>query len=122
MNRITPLLSISALALAGALLQAASPVMIPAGTTFRVRTTEFIDVDSSQAGMKFRGALDDPIMIDGNVIIPRGAEVELVAARVEQGGKMKGSDLIQLKADSVIVRGRAVPVVTSLSETKSGGE
>jgi hypothetical protein len=41
------------------------PVMIPAGTSLRVRTVQMIDVDSTQAGMKFQGALDDPIMSGG---------------------------------------------------------
>jgi hypothetical protein len=96
--------------------------LIPAGTTFRVRTIDPIDVDSSRSGMTFRGALDDPIMLDGDVVVPRGADVELVAAKVAQGGKMKGSDLIQLKVDHIVVRGRTYPVVTSVSESKSGGE
>jgi hypothetical protein len=96
--------------------------VLPAGTTLRVRTNEFIDVDSSRSGMKFRGVLDDPIMVGGDVLVPRGADVELVAAKVEQGGKMKGSDLIQLKVDAIDVHGRMYPVVTSLSETKTGGE
>src|SRR3954454_4863343 len=96
--------------------------LIPAGTTFRVRTIDPIDVDSSRSGKTFRGALDDPIMLDGDVVAPRGADVELVAAKVEQGGKMKGSDLIQLKVDHIVVRGRTYPVVTSVSESKSGGE
>jgi hypothetical protein len=96
--------------------------LIPAGTTFRVRTIDPIDVDSSRSGMTFRGALDDPIMLDGDVVVPRGADVQLVAAKVAQGGKMKGSDLIQLKVDHIVVRGRSYPVVTSVSESKSGGE
>ena len=98
------------------------PVIIPAGTTFRVRTIDFIDVDAAQAGMKFRGAIDDPIMMGGDVIVPRGSDVVLVAAKVEQGGRMKGSDLIQLKVNSIKVGNRVYPVVTSLSESKTSGE
>jgi hypothetical protein len=97
-------------------------VVIPGGTSFRVRTVDFIDVDSSQAGMKFRGTLDDPIMSGGGVVVPRGADVVLVAAKVEQGGRIKGSDLIQLKVNAIAVNGRLEPVVSSLSETKSAGE
>jgi hypothetical protein len=97
-------------------------VMIPAGTSLRVRTVQMIDVDSTQAGMKFQGALDDPIMSGGVVIAPRGAPVVLVAAKVDQGGRMKGSDLIQLKANSITVGGRSYAVVTNLAETKSAGE
>ncbi len=60
--------------------------VIPAGTQFLVRTIDFIDVDKTQAGMKFRGTLDDPIMMKGNVIVPRGADVGMVAAKVQQVG------------------------------------
>lgn len=97
-------------------------VVIPAGTAFRVRTVDPIDVDSTQAGVKFRGSMDDPIMLGGDVVVPRGADVVMVAAKVAQGGRMKGSDLIQLKVNSISLRGRSYPVVTSISETKSGGE
>jgi hypothetical protein len=97
-------------------------VTIPAGTAFRVRTIDSIDVDSTQSGAKFRGSLDDPIMSDGNVVVPRGADVELVASKVKQGGRIKGSDLIELKVDSISVRGLPYQVVTSVSETKSSGE
>lgn len=122
MSRTKFLVSSVTVGFALALIAAAQTALIPSGTAFRVRTTQLIDVDSSQAGMKFRGALDDPIILNGDVIVPRGADVELVAAKVQQGGKMKGSDLIQLKVDSIVVRGRAIPVVTSLSESKTGGE
>jgi hypothetical protein len=97
-------------------------VTIPAGTAFRVRTIDAIDVDSTKTGMQFRGALDDPIMSGGSVLIPRGSDVVLVAAKVQQGGRMKGSDLISLKVNSITVGGRHYPIVTSLSEKKTGGE
>lgn len=128
MTRSMPLLLIAGLGL-GALLagpapqySAPQPVVVPAGTTLRVRTSEFIDVDSTRTGAKFRGTLDDPIMLRGEVVVPRGSDVELVAANVQQGGRMKGSDLIQLKVDSISVHGHAIPVVTSLTESKSAGE
>jgi hypothetical protein len=101
---------------------AQNPVVIPRGTSFRVRTIDFIDVDSTQAGAKFRGSLDDPIMMGGDVIVPRGVDVTLVASRVQQGGKMKGSDLIELRVTSISVRGRHYQIVSTPSETKSGGE
>jgi hypothetical protein len=61
-------------------------------------------------------------MSGGEVIVPRGSEVKLVAAKVQQGGKMKGSDLIALKVNFIVVHGRSYSVATSLSESKSEGE
>jgi hypothetical protein len=106
----------------GAMLLHADGVVIPAGTLLRVRTIDPIDVDAAQAGMQFRAALDDPVMSGGSVVISRGADVLLTATKVEQGGKFKGSDLIQLKITSITVGGRAHQVVTSLVEEKSAGE
>lgn len=99
-----------------------APAVIRAGTPFRVRTIDPIDVDSTKAGAKFRGSLDDPIMSGGDVIVPRGADVVMVAAKVSQGGRFKGSDLIELKVNAISVGGRPYPVVTSATEAKSGGE
>src|SRR5262249_49952219 len=101
---------------------ARAPVTIPAGTIFRVRTIDFIDVDYTQAGAKFRGAIDDPNISGGDVIVGRGSDVLLVASKVEQGGRMKGSDLVELKVNYINVDGRSYPVVTSASQTKSAGE
>jgi len=97
-------------------------VMVPNGTAFRVRTIDPIDVDATKAGMKFRASLDDPIMVGGSVIAPRGADVELVASKVAQGGRAKGSDLVELKATSMTVNGRPYQIITSIVETKSAGE
>lgn len=97
-------------------------VIVPAGTQFLVRTIDAIDVDKTEAGAKFHASLDDPIMVAGNVVVPRGADVLMVAAKVQQGGKFKGSDLIQLKVNAIAVGSHMRPVVTSLTETKSEGE
>jgi len=97
-------------------------VLVPAGTAFRVRTIDMIDVDATQAGTKFRGSLDDPIMVGGEVIVPRGADVVMVASKVKQGSHMKGSAMVELKVDEISVRGRFLPVVTTASVSKSKGE
>ena len=64
-----------------------------------VRLTQAIDVDASQAGMTFKGIVDDPVMVGGSIVIPRGASAVVQAVKVEQSGTMKGSDKISLKAE-----------------------
>jgi hypothetical protein len=96
--------------------------MIPGGTVIRVRTIDPIDVDVTQAGMRFRAAIDDPLMVGGEVVIPRGSDVVLVATKVDQGGRFKGSDVLELKMNSIRVGDRVYPVVTSLTEARSAGE
>src|SRR5687767_1905820 len=74
--------------------RAPAPVTVPAKTMVNVRLTEGIDVDATKAGATFRSLVDDPIMMDGKVIIPRGAVVIVQAVSVAQSGTIKGSDKI----------------------------
>jgi len=101
---------------------APKPVTVPAGTVLSVRLTQAIDVDTTQTGATFKSILDDPVMMDGKVIIPRNAVVMLQAAKVEQAGKMKGSDNITLKANTVSFGGLRYDIVTAYVETKGSGE
>jgi hypothetical protein len=102
--------------------KAPAPVTVPMGTVLAVRLTQAIDVDASKTGMTFKGLLDDPVMIGGNVVIPRSAAVVLQAAKVEQAGKFKGADKITLKANSIAFGGRQYDVVTTAVEEKGKGE
>ena len=87
-----------------------------------VRLTQGIDVDATGVGTTFRSLLDDPVMLNGRVVIPRGAGVTLQAVNVQQSGKMKGSDKITLKANSLSYGGFSYEIVTTYVETKGQGE
>jgi hypothetical protein len=97
-------------------------VTVPAGTTLNVRLTQGIDVDASQAGQTFKAIVDDPVMIGGSTVIPRGASAVLQAVAVQQSGKMKGSDKISLKMNSIAFGGTVYQVATAYVETKGKGE
>jgi hypothetical protein len=97
-------------------------VTVPAGTAVNVRLTQAIDVDASKAGQTFKAIVDDPVMIGGSVVIPRGASATVQAVQVQQSGKMKGSDKISLKLNSIGFGGMVYEVATSYVETKGKGE
>lgn len=98
------------------------PVQVPSGTAINVRLTQGIDVDASQTGQKFKAIVDDPVMMNGSIVIPRGATAELQAAAVQQSGKMKGSDKITLKMNAIAFGGNVYQVTTAYVESKGGGE
>jgi hypothetical protein len=101
---------------------APKPVTVPSGTTLNVRLTQAIDADASQAGQSFKAVVDDPVMINGSIVIPRGAGATVQAVNVEQSGKMKGSDKITLKLNSIRFGGMVYEVTTAYVETKGKGE
>jgi len=98
------------------------PVSVPAGTKLNVRLVQGIDVDASEAGQTFKATVDDPVMIGGAIVIPRGASAVVQAVNVQQSGKMKGSDKVTLKLNSIGFGGVAYPVATEYVETKGSGE
>ena len=99
-----------------------APLQVAAGTMINVRLTQDIDVDTSKTGMRFKAIVDDPVMVNGAIAIPRGATAEVQAAEVAQSGKMKGSDKISLKLNSVAFGGMVYPIATGYVETKGKGE
>ena len=101
---------------------APKPVTVPAGTMLNVRLAQAIDVDTSATGQTFKAIVDDPVMIGGSVVIPRGASAVVQAVHVEQSGKMKGSDKISLKVNSIGFGGMVHEVSTTYVETKGKGE
>jgi hypothetical protein len=125
---VAPALQANQLNMRTAATQAPNPasapqtVMVPGGTVLNVRLTQGIDVDSTQTGATFKGLVDDPIMIDGRVVIPRGAAVVIQVASVKQSGTLTGSDRIALKLNSISFDDRAYEVVTEYAVTQGDGE
>jgi hypothetical protein len=95
---------------------------VPANTVLSVRLVEAIDVDAAKAGTVFHAQVDDPVMLNGAVVIPRNATVAVQAVRVEQSGTIKGSDKVTLKANSIGFGGRTYEIVTTYVEAKGKGE
>ena len=94
---------------------------LPAKTVINVRLTTTIDADASQAGMPFKAIVDDPVLINGNIVVPRNAVAMLQAVKVEQSGNFKGADKITLKMDSISFGGQ-VQVATEYVESAGKGE
>jgi ribosomal protein L12E/L44/L45/RPP1/RPP2 len=97
-------------------------VVVPAGTPVNVRLAQDIDVDVSQAGHRYKAIVDDPVMVGGAIIIPRGAAAALQAVNVQQSGQMKGSDKITLKLNTLTFGGVVYEVTSEYVESKGQGE
>ena len=99
-----------------------APVTVPAGTTLNVRLTQDIDVDLTRAGMTFKGRVDDPVMIDSRIVIPREAGTVVQAVAVAQSGEFKGTDSVSLKLNTISFGGRVYPVATKYATAEGKGE
>src|SRR5262249_39085219 len=69
----------------------------------------------------FKAIVDDPVMISGSIVIPRGASAVVQAVSVQQSGKMKGSDKISLKLNAVGFGGMVHGAATNYVESAGQG-
>ena len=97
-------------------------VTLPAGTVVNVRLTQDVDVDVTHNGMTFRARVDDPVSIDGRVVVPREAVAVVQAVRVAQSGAFKGSDHVTLKLNTISIGGRLYQVATEYAVVEGKGE
>jgi hypothetical protein len=100
----------------------AAAITIPSGTMITVRMIDSIDTDVTGAGERFRASIDDPVIVDGKVAIPRGADATVQVMRVEQSGRISGSDEIALKLYDVSIDRKPYEVATEYAEVKGEGQ
>jgi hypothetical protein len=54
---------------------APASITIPAGTQVSVRTIDSIDSTKNHVGDRFQATLEEPLVVDGNVVVAKGADV-----------------------------------------------
>jgi hypothetical protein len=86
--------------------------IIPANTEIQVRANESIDSRTATEGRTFSGEIySDVADASGNVIIPRGAQAELVIREMKSGGTVGSPELV-LDVQSVRLNGRRYLIST----------
>ena len=90
----------------------ASAAELPAGAKFVIRMIDAVDSERNAVGQTFAASLDEPVLIDGDTVIPRGADVVVKLVDDKQSGKLAGRTTLTLDLMSVKVKGRMVDVNT----------
>jgi hypothetical protein len=71
-----------------------------------------VDSEHNSIGQTFAASLDQPVMIDGQTVIPRGADAVVKLVDDQQSGNLTGRATLTLDLVSVRVNGRMVDVNT----------
>jgi len=87
-------------------------VTIPAGTRISVRTIDAIDSTKNQVGDRFQASLEEPLTVDGAVVVPRRADVYGRLAESKTSGTFAGRSQLRLELTGIVVNGQTVPVAT----------
>jgi hypothetical protein len=96
----------------GASQQTPASVTIPAGTRISVRTIDSIDSGKNHVGDRFQASLEEPLIVDGNVVIAKGADVYGRLAESKESGTFSGRSQLRLELAGIVVNGQTMPLVT----------
>lgn len=88
-------------------------VSIPAGVRLRVRLDQDLGSKISQAGDTFSATVADDVVVNGQVVIPRGARAEGTVIAARPLGRFKGGAELALRLERVHTRWGSYPVATS---------
>ena len=97
-----------------------SGLQIPNGTTITVRMIDSVDSERSRLGETFRASVDEPVLVDGQTVIPRGADAVVRLVEDKESGKFEGRTVLTLALHQVMVNGRLVDSTTADVSQASG--
>jgi len=87
-------------------------VTVPAGTRISVRTIDGIDSTKNNVGDRFQASLEEAVVVDGNVVAPKGTDVYGRLEESKTSGTFTGRSELRLALTGIVVNGLTVPVVS----------
>jgi hypothetical protein len=95
-------------------------LVVPANTAIYVRLQQSISSATAQSGQNFSAELDEPLVVEGQTLAPKGAPVtgKVVAAR--ESGHLHNAGYLRITLSSITLNGKTVPLQTN-SVFVSGG-
>lgn len=100
--------------------QTSSPV--PAGTALMVRLDTTLATFSNRVGDPFRGSVTQPVVINGQTVIPVGATVEGRVTKISEPRRISGKPTIGILPEAVIMpNGERFYLDATLTDTNLRG-
>lgn len=93
--------------------------VLPAGTKLVIRMIDVVDSERNSVGQTFAASLDEPVVIGGDTVIPRGADVVVKLVDDKESGKLTGRTVLTLDLMSIKLNGRMVDVNTETVNEES---
>jgi hypothetical protein len=94
-------------------------ITIPADTAVRVRMIDGVNSETAHTGQTFRASLDEPIIVNGQTVAPRGTDVLTKLVEDRQSGKIEGRTVLTLALVSISFNGQLVDVTSADVRTES---
>jgi hypothetical protein len=101
--------------------EAPPPIIVPAGTSISVTVDQSVSSKDSEPGLRVAASLAEPVVVDGQEVIRRGAKVSGTVTDAKSAGRFKGNAELGITLSSVEVDGRKYTIHTSTFSEASKG-
>ncbi len=99
---------------------ATAPLVVPQGTSITVRLQDSLSSRYSVPGQRFDAVLDEPIVVDDQVVVPTGSLVTGHVTSARRSGRLRHPGELGLTLDSVTVGDRQFSLATSNIVVRGG--
>jgi hypothetical protein len=88
---------------------------LPSGSAIVVTLDQSVSSKDARTGQKLDGTVAQNVVVNGKVVVPKGARAQLSVADVQESGRLSGVAKLWLKVDSIEVKGRSYRTATRWS-------
>ncbi len=96
-------------------------ITVPAGTTIVVRMIDTVDSERNRVGDAFLASLDEPIVVNNQVVAQKGEDVEGRLSEVREAGRIAGKSELQLELTAITISGTGYAISTGNYEVAGEG-
>ena len=93
---------------------------VPAGTQIVVRLIDDVNSERDNIGETYRASVDQNVIVNGQTVIPRGADATVALIDSQKSGKLEGKAVLTLDLKYIAIDGRTYDLSTS-SVTEASG-
>jgi hypothetical protein len=97
-----------------------TPTAIPAGTPLTVHLRSSLSSATSRSGDSFEALLDEPIVVRGQTVAPRGATAVGKVLEARASGQLQDPGYMRLVLTAISLNGKSLPIKTSSIFVKRG--
>jgi hypothetical protein len=88
-------------------------VEVPVGTIFHVQMVDSVDSAVNKAGEVFRATLAAPILVNNEVVVPAGADLDVKLTDASSSGRIAGRSALTLQLSKLDYQGRTYDLAST---------
>jgi hypothetical protein len=88
-------------------------VQIAGGSTLTIRMIDGVDSSVNKAGELFHASLEAPVVVDNEVVVPKGADIYVRLSSASSAGHVSGQSELHLELVKLEFQGSSYPLVSS---------